>query len=220
MKGNEENQWLPIGRVVPDQRAKFESDDLIRKLSRESEVRYTGYRDRPVAERRSRFETGCKDGHTEIGLAGHFLPAGRGLSTTDLDGIRMRSLFSLSVRGSVSESAFSAIRGHEAEEVYLGSGINFHLVFPPISCRGLQGRPADFDSDPGKVHLTSQFILNGVCVRWRGWIDIDRLEGLGAIEFDESSAQLEEAALLQQRNRFVPRFREFPPSLFHSHHSG
>nr|CAI5855897.1 unnamed protein product [Callosobruchus analis] len=44
-------------RVVPDQKAKFESDELFRRLSRESEVRYTGFRDRPQEERIMRFRT-------------------------------------------------------------------------------------------------------------------------------------------------------------------
>ncbi|KAG8226965.1 hypothetical protein J437_LFUL009516, partial [Ladona fulva] len=53
-------------RVVPDQKSKFESDELFRRLSRESEVRYTGYRDRPQEERQLRFQNGCREGHTEI----------------------------------------------------------------------------------------------------------------------------------------------------------
>ncbi|XP_039280073.1 protein big brother isoform X1 [Nilaparvata lugens] len=53
-------------RVVPDQKAKFESDELFRRLSRESEVRYTGFRDRPQEERQVRFQNGCREGHTEI----------------------------------------------------------------------------------------------------------------------------------------------------------
>lgn len=31
-----------------------------------SQVRYTGYRDRPVEERQMRFQNGCREGHTEI----------------------------------------------------------------------------------------------------------------------------------------------------------
>ncbi|KAI4464787.1 core-binding factor beta subunit [Holotrichia oblita] len=56
-------------RVVPDQKAKFESDELFRRLSRESEVRYTGYRDRPQEERQVRFQNACREGHTEIAFA-------------------------------------------------------------------------------------------------------------------------------------------------------
>nr|CAH7749436.1 unnamed protein product [Callosobruchus chinensis] len=56
-------------RVVPDQKAKFESDELFRRLSRESEVRYTGFRDRPQEERIMRFQNACREGHTEIAFA-------------------------------------------------------------------------------------------------------------------------------------------------------
>ncbi|KAL3281524.1 hypothetical protein HHI36_004732 [Cryptolaemus montrouzieri] len=56
-------------RVVPDQKAKFESDELFRRLSRESEVRYTGCRDRGQEERQQRFQHGCREGHTEIAFA-------------------------------------------------------------------------------------------------------------------------------------------------------
>ncbi|GBL90256.1 Protein big brother [Araneus ventricosus] len=53
-------------RVVVDQKAKFESDDLFKKLSRESEVRYTGHKDRPMDERRLKFKAACREGYTEI----------------------------------------------------------------------------------------------------------------------------------------------------------
>ncbi|KAH9407348.1 hypothetical protein TYRP_012901 [Tyrophagus putrescentiae] len=53
-------------RVVTDQKAKFENDELFRKLSRESEIRYTGYRDRPLEERQIRFINGCREGHTDV----------------------------------------------------------------------------------------------------------------------------------------------------------
>jgi hypothetical protein len=53
-------------RVVPNQKEKFESDDLFKRLHRDSEVRYTGFRDRPQEERQLRFQTGCREGHTEI----------------------------------------------------------------------------------------------------------------------------------------------------------
>lgn len=33
-------------------------------------------------------------------------------------------------------------------------------------------------------------ILNGVCVIWRGWIDLQRLDGMGYLEYDEERAQV------------------------------
>nr|CAD7594081.1 unnamed protein product [Timema genevievae] len=77
-------------RVVPDQKSKFESDELFRRLSRESEVRYTGYRDRPQEERQVRFQNGCREGHTEIAFVATgtniqlvFNPSTNGYSTAD-----------------------------------------------------------------------------------------------------------------------------------------
>lgn len=40
------------------------------------------------------------------------------------------------------------------------------------------------------MHIKSRFILNGVCTRWRGWIDLDRLDGVGCVEFDEEAARV------------------------------
>lgn len=41
-----------------------------------------------------------------------------------------------------------------------------------------------------QVHLKSQFIMNGVCVIWRGWIDLRRLDGIGCLEFDAGRAEV------------------------------
>ena len=41
-----------------------------------------------------------------------------------------------------------------------------------------------------QVHLKSQFIMNGVCVIWRGWIELSRLDGTGCLEFDEDRARV------------------------------
>ena len=55
------------------------------------------------------------------------------------------------------------------------------------------------------MHIQSSFILNGVCVRWRGWLDLERLDGAGTLELDEALMHREEAnlakhlALVQQR---------------------
>ena len=38
--------------------------------------------------------------------------------------------------------------------------------------------------------LKSQFILNGVCVIWRGYIDLNRLDGVGYVEFDAQRAKV------------------------------
>jgi hypothetical protein len=169
---------LHIPRVIPDQKARFEGDDIFKKLSREAEVRYTGYRDRPMEERRARFQNGVRDGHTEL--------------------------------------------------AFIGTGINFQLIFTPASngfvaphhqphAPHMHGPPPDFESDPGKVHLNSSLIMNGVCVRWRGWVDLERLDGAGCLEYDEQSAELEDALLKEQVSHYNQRLQGFDDR-FHAHH--
>ncbi|XP_013779489.2 protein big brother-like [Limulus polyphemus] len=144
-------------RVVADQKAKFESDELFRKLSRESEVKYTGYRDRSQEDRQIRFQSGCREGHIEV--------------------------------------AFTT------------TGTNLQLVFSP--CTNGYSDGCDFEKEQGKVHITSSFIMNGVCVRWRGWFDVERLDGVGCLEYDEERAQVEDAILREQIDRYNQRLRDF-----------
>lgn len=51
--------------------------------------------------------------------------------------------------------------------------------------------------------------MNGVCVRWRGWIDLDRLDGIGCLEYDEEHAAEEDAQLRDQLERYNQRLRDF-----------
>ncbi|GFS71608.1 protein brother [Nephila pilipes] len=147
---------LNMPRVVMDQKAKFESDDLFKKLSRESEVRYTGHKDRPIDERRMKFKTACREGYTEI--------------------------------------------------AFVSTGINFQLFFGPYA-DGCRDR-CEFEQDKGKVHLRSSFIMNGVCVRWRGTLDMERLDGVGCLEFDEELARIEDSRLQQQLEAYNKRVQE------------
>ena len=55
-----------LPRVVPQQKDKFEEEDIFKKHSRDTEVKYTLYRDRPAHERQAKFQSGCRDGHTEL----------------------------------------------------------------------------------------------------------------------------------------------------------
>ena len=60
-----------------------------------------------------------------------------------------------------------------------------------------------------QVHVRSPFILNGVCVRWKGYLDMERLDGVGAIEFDEEAAAIEDAALRDTVEAYNRRVKEF-----------
>ncbi|XP_028410088.1 core-binding factor subunit beta-like isoform X2 [Dendronephthya gigantea] len=53
-------------RVVANQSERFQNDDIFQKLSRETEIKYVGYRDRPLEERQLRFQTECREGNTSI----------------------------------------------------------------------------------------------------------------------------------------------------------
>lgn len=60
-----------------------------------------------------------------------------------------------------------------------------------------------------QVHIKSHFIMNGVCVRFRGWIDLERLDGSGCLEYDERRAAQEDAILRDQIDRYNQRLRDF-----------
>jgi hypothetical protein len=60
-----------------------------------------------------------------------------------------------------------------------------------------------------QVHINSPFILNGICVRWKGYLDLERLDGLGCIEFDEETAKVEDVILREQVEAYNRRMKEF-----------
>ncbi|XP_015378386.1 PREDICTED: protein big brother-like [Diuraphis noxia] len=51
--------------------------------------------------------------------------------------------------------------------------------------------------------------MNGVCVRWKGRIDLDKLDGIGCLEFDEERAMIENRMLQEQIERYNDRIREY-----------
>ncbi|XP_041124736.1 core-binding factor subunit beta-like isoform X1 [Polyodon spathula] len=151
-------------RVVPDQRSKFENEEFFRKLSRECEIKYTGFRDRPHEERQARFQNACREGRSEI--------------------------------------------------AFVATGTNLSLQFFPANLHGEQRQTptreyVDFERETSKVHLNAPMILNGVCVFWKGWIDLQRLDGMGVLEFDEERAQQEDTVVQQAFDEQRRRTRDF-----------
>ena len=133
-------------RVVHDQRAVFESNELFRRLSNETETKYVGYMNSSIDERRSRFQSSCQNGRAEI--------------------------------------------------AFVNCGLNLYLQCYPWNADSTQSmQPSkeyvNFEREPGKVYLRAPLILNGVCVCYKGWINTNRLDGMGHIEFDEERAQIE-----------------------------
>ena len=41
-----------------------------------------------------------------------------------------------------------------------------------------------------QVYLRSRFIMNGVCVQWVGWIDLETLNGKARLVYDEEQAKV------------------------------
>lgn len=151
-------------RVVPDQRSKFENEEFFRKLSRECEIKYTGFRDRPHEERQARFQNACRDGRSEV--------------------------------------------------AFVATGTNLSLQFFPANLLGDQRQVptreyVDFERETGKVYLKAPMILNGVCVIWRGWIDLQRLDGMGYLEYDDERAQHEDALAQAAFEEARRRTRDF-----------
>ncbi|XP_030380360.1 protein brother [Scaptodrosophila lebanonensis] len=145
-------------RVVPDQKSKFDSDELFRRLGRESEIRYTGYRKRAMDERKIRFANDCREGYTEIS--------------------------------------------------FVATGTNIQLYFNSNHNPYVHEAECNFEKERGKVYLQSNFIMNGVCVHFRGWLDMDRLDGVGCLEYDEQRALQEDAQLRQQIESYNQRMVE------------
>ena len=59
-----------------------------------------------------------------------------------------------------------------------------------------------------QVHIVSSFILNGVCCRWRGWLCLEKLEGVGSLELDSEMALREEQLLQRQIALVQQKLRE------------
>lgn len=131
----------------------------MKRHSREGEVRFTGYRDRPLHERQTKFICALREGHTEI--------------------------------------------------AFIATGFNLILTFDPTPAFNPAHRQCDYEKEPGKVHIRSPFILNGVCCRWKGYMDLERLDGVGCIEFDEDAATLEDAIMRDTVEAYNRRIKDF-----------
>ncbi|XP_044787965.1 core-binding factor subunit beta isoform X2 [Bubalus bubalis] len=108
----------------------------------------------------------------------------------------------------------NACRDGRSEIAFVATGTNLSLQFFPASWQGEQRQTpsreyVDFEREAGKVYLKAPMILNGVCVIWKGWIDLQRLDGMGCLEFDEERAQQEDALAQQAFEEARRRTREF-----------
>ncbi|XP_039359161.1 core-binding factor subunit beta isoform X2 [Mauremys reevesii] len=112
-----------------------------------------------------------------------------------------------------SESSSNWEKYYFLQHAFVATGTNLSLQFFPASWQGEQRQTptreyVDFEREAGKVYLKAPMILNGVCVIWKGWIDLQRLDGMGCLEFDEERAQ-EDALAQQAFEEARRRTREF-----------
>ncbi|XP_038561828.1 core-binding factor subunit beta isoform X2 [Micropterus salmoides] len=174
-------------RVVPDQRSKFENEEFFRKLSRECEIKYTGFRDRPHEERQARFQNACRDGRSEIA----FVATGTNLSL---------QFFPANLHG-------------DQRQVPTREYVDFERETGKVAVTSQDKQQCDSkgseEEDRKQVHLKAPMILNGVCVIWRGWIDLQRLDGMGCLEYDDERAQHEDALAQAAFEEARRRTRDF-----------
>lgn len=58
--------FMPFWWVARSPSLTVKIKTIILKFTTFSQIRYTGFRDRPMEERKNRFAIGCREGHTEI----------------------------------------------------------------------------------------------------------------------------------------------------------
>ena len=63
-------------RVIPNQKERFDKDELFKKLTQDTEVKYSAYRDLQHEERKKKFIESIKEGHSYIS----FINTGSNLS--------------------------------------------------------------------------------------------------------------------------------------------
>ena len=95
------------------------------------------------------------------------------------------------------------------ENTFLPNHLLSPLAYSAPSILRCQSKSCSFPSLSQQVHLNAPVILNGVCVRWKGHLDLERLDGAGCLEFDEEAAKIEDVILREQVEAYNRRMKEF-----------
>ena len=53
-----------------------------------------------------------------------------------------------------------------------------------------------------QVYLDSPVIFNGVSIRWKGYINLEKLDGVGGFRFDDDSARVFQRVFYVSKNKF------------------
>ena len=82
-------------------------------------------------------------------------------------------------------------------QTFTSTGSNLTLQFCPTGLsddKSPEVHPSrdsvNFEREPNRVHMQAKFIMNGVCVKWIGWIDLETLNGTAKLIFDEEQAKV------------------------------
>lgn len=64
-----------------------------------------------------------------------------------------------------------------------------------------------------QVYLDSPIIANGVCLRWKGYVNLEKLDGVGGFRFDEEAARVSYTNLKEhEENKNIGIYIDFTAS--------
>ena len=65
-----------------------------------------------------------------------------------------------------------------------------------------------------QVYIDSPLILNGVCLRWKGYINLEKLDGVGGMKYDEDSARVKDHILLKSTSYYpLPKKTQYAKNI-------
>ena len=95
---------------------------------------------------------------------------------------------------------------------FTSTGVNIDLMFPKRGdSQTVPPENVDFYREKDKVFLRSPFIMNGVCVKFVGWLNIVKLEGVGYLMFDEDRAKVRSKMVRLYKLHFIKFIRHNTP---------
>ena len=71
-----------------------------------------------------------------------------------------------------------------------------------------------------QVYIDSPLILNGVCLRWKGYINLEKLDGVGGMKYDEDSARVKDHILLKSTSYYpLPKKTQYAKNICNMKHN-
>ncbi|XP_022913609.1 protein big brother-like [Onthophagus taurus] len=112
----------------------------------------------------------------------------------------------LSIKSEIRYTGRNDLNIDQRRKCFLSDCVNGHVDISFISKGITIGlavslQSIDVNNPPEKIYLNSSFIMNAVCVRFQGWIDVNILDGIGYLEYDEEKGEYEDAILKEKIKR-------------------